>query len=406
MEAPKNRFPTWVMLIGVAVLAPIVLVVGVWEYMNATATPLHPDPGQVPSASSSDAAPRWADASENARQLVRADLVERNLPGLSVAVGVGGDIVWAEGFGFADLENRVAVTPETRFRIGTASKALTSAAVGLLIEKGKLDLDSEIQKYVPEFPRKQWPVTLRHLMGQMAGVPTDSGDEGPLFGQHCARPVDALEFFAGDDLWFEPGTRRRSSSYGWILLSAAIEAAAAEPFMSVMKTQVFEPLRMKDTLPDIATLESAPAPVPGQAISYFPRFAADTRYGPDPMRPIDYSCYSGASALLSTPSDLARFAMAINRGKLLKPETVKLLQTSQRLSTGEETGYGLGWELETVTISGKTTAMVGHNGALLGGMAVSLMTLPEHNLVVAVASNISYAGTDTIALKIARAFAK
>lgn len=406
MEAKKNRFPTWVMLIGVAVLAPIVLVVGVWEYMNATATPLHPDPGKVPTSASSEAAPRWVESSENARRLVRDELVERNLPGLSVAVAAGGDIVWAEGFGFADLENQAPVTPETRFRIGTASVALTSAAVGLMMEKGKLDLDAEIQTYVPEFPKRKWPVTLRQLMAQVAGVPTDSGDEGPLFGQHCARPLDALEFFAGDDLWFEPGTRHRRSSYGWILLSAAVEAAAAEPFMSVMKTQVFEPLQMKDTLPDLATLESAPAPVQGQAISYFPRFAADPRYGPDPMRPIDYSCYAGSSAFLSTPSDLARFAMAVNRGKLLKPETVKLLQASQRLSTGEETGYGLGWDLDTVTISGKPTAVVGHNGALLGGMAVSLMTLPEHGLVVAVASNTSYAGTDSIALKVVRAFAK
>ena len=406
MEAKKSRFPTWVMLIGVAALAPIVLVVGVWEYMNATATPLHPDAGKVPTSASSETAPRWAESSENARRLVRDELVERNLPGLSVAVAAGGDIVWAEGFGFADLENQAPVTPETRFRIGTASVALTSAAVGLMMEKGKLDLDAEIQTYVPEFAKKKWPVTLRQLMAQVAGVPTDSGDEGPLFGQHCARPVDALEFFAGDDLWFEPGTRHRRSSYGWILLSAAVEAAAAEPFMLAMKTHVFEPLQMKDTLPDLATLESAPAPVQGQAISYFPRFAADPRYGPDPMRPIDFSCYAGSSAFLSTPSDLARFAVAINRGKLLKPETVKLLQTSQRLSTGEETGYGLGWDLETVTISGKPTPVVGHNGSLLGGMAVSLMTLPEHGISVAVASNSSYAGTDSIALKVARAFTK
>ena len=406
METQKSRFPTWVVWIGAAVLAPFVLVVGVWEYMNATATPLHADASKVPSATSADPSPKWADATENARQLVRADLVERNLPGLSVAVGVGRDIVWAEGFGFADLDNQVAVKPETRFRIGTASKALTSAAAGLLMEKGRLDLDKEIQTYVPEFPKKQWPVTLGQLMGQVAGVPTDSGDEGPLFGQHCTRPVDALEFFAGDPLWFEPGTRYRNSSYGWILVSAAIEAAAAEPFMSVMTKRVFEPLGMKDTLPDIATLDSAPAPVPGQAISYFPRFAADPGYGPDPMRPIDHTCYAGASAFLSTPSDLVRFALAIRNGKFLKPETVQLLQTSQRLPTGEETGYGLGWGLETVTISGKPTAAVGHNGALLGGMAVSLMALPEHGIVVAVVSNISYAGPDTIALKVARAFAK
>ena len=84
---------------------------------------------------------------------------------------------------------------------------------------------------------------------------------------------------------------------------------------------------------------------------FFPRYAADPRYGPDVMRPVDYSCYAGASAFLSTPSDLVRFGIALKNGKLLQPATVKLLQTSQRLPSGEETGYGLGWDLETVSLS-------------------------------------------------------
>ena len=87
-----------------------------------------------------------------ARQIVRAALTEQNLPGLSVAVGVGGDIVWAEGFGWADLENQVQVAPDTRFRIGTASTALTSAAVGLLLEKGPAEArrrDSDVRAGVP-----------------------------------------------------------------------------------------------------------------------------------------------------------------------------------------------------------------------------------------------------------------
>jgi serine beta-lactamase-like protein LACTB, mitochondrial len=98
--------------------------------MSATATPLHPNPQDLPSVTHSAPLPKWADAVELGRQIVRAGLAEQNLPGLSVAVGAGGDIVWAEGFGWADLEKRVSVAPETRFRIGTASTALTSAAVG------------------------------------------------------------------------------------------------------------------------------------------------------------------------------------------------------------------------------------------------------------------------------------
>src|SRR5688500_13269315 len=155
---------------------------------------------------------------------MRADLTEQNLPGLSVAVGIRGDLVWAEGFGWADLEKRVSVAPHTRFRIGNASTVLTSAAAGLLLEKGRLKLDDKIQTYVPEVPEKPWPVTLRQLMGHTAGVSNDSGDEGPLFSQHCQRPVEALQHFADHSLLFEPGTQYRFSNYNWILVSAAIEA--------------------------------------------------------------------------------------------------------------------------------------------------------------------------------------
>ena len=146
--------------------------------------------------------------------------------------------------------------------------------------------------------------------------------------QHCERPVEALQYFADDSLRFEPGTEYRYSSYGWILVSAAVEAAAGEPFLTFMRKQIFEPLGMDDTMADSAT-----EPIPDRATPYFPRFAADPRYGPDLMREIDYSCYAGSSVFLSTPSDLVRFAMAINSGKLLQPATVQLLQTSQRLAS-------------------------------------------------------------------------
>ena len=146
-------------------------------------------------------------------------------------------------------------------------------------------------------------------------------------------------------------------------------------------------------------------PVPGQATAYFPKFAADPRYGPDLMRAIDYSCYAGASAFISTPSDLVRFAMAINSGKVLEPATVQLLQTSLRLPSGEETGYGLGWDLETVALAGKQTRWVGHEGTSLGGMVASLMKFPEHGLVVSITSNTAYADTESLALNVAQAFA-
>ena len=395
----SRRRQIWLAVIVVPVVLIPTAILGLYLYVSATAPLLHPDPQGVPAVTRSDPSARWAGAVEQGRQAVRAALTEQNLPGLSVAVGAGSDIVWAEGFGWADLENLVKVGPDTRFRIGTASTALTSAAAGLLLEKGRLKLDDEIQTYVPAFPRKQWPVTVRQLMAHLAGVPDDGGDEGPLFSTHCERPVEGLQAFAERPLLFEPGTRYRYSSYGWILLSTAVEAAADEPLLTFMRNQIFEPLGMENTRADPSTAASG-----DRATSYFPRFAAAPRYGPDLMRPLDYSCYAGASVFVSTPSDLVRFGLAINRGKLLQPATVQLLQASQRLPSGEETGYGLGWDLETAALAGEQTRMAGHDGNILGGTVASFMTFPD-GLVVAVTSNISYADTYAVGLKIAEAFA-
>jgi serine beta-lactamase-like protein LACTB len=396
----KSRTETWGALVVLAIGLLLTAFLGLWAYVSAT-PPLYPNPQAVTSVTHSAPLPKWVDAVEQGRQIVRAGLAEQSLPGLSVAVGARGDIVWAEGFGWADLEKRLPVSPDTRFRIGTASTALTSAAVGLLLEKNRLKLDDEIQAYVPEFPAKQWPVTLRQLMGHVAGVRNDGGDEGPLLSARCERPVEGLQPFADQSLLFEPGTRFRYSSYGWILLSAAVEAVADEPFLTFMRRQIFEPLGMDDTMADSAT-----EPIPDRATFYFPRFAADPRYGLHLMREIDYSCYAGSSVFLSTPSDLVRFAMAIDSGKLLQPATVQLLRTSRRLASGQETGYGLGWDLETVALAGKQARVVGHDGESLGGMVASFMTFPEHAIVVSVTSNISYANTFAVAVKIAQAFAE
>ena len=397
---PRSRIETFVAMIMLAAGVLVTAILGLFAYMNVTATPLHRDPQNVPSVTQSTAPPRWANAVEQGRLLARAGLVEQNLPGLSVAVGAGGDIVWAEGFGYADLEKKVPVGPEMRFRIAEVSNTLTSAAVGLLLEQHKLNLDEEIQTYVPEFPKKQWPVTLRQLMGHLAGIRNDEGDEEPL-SVRCERTVDGVQRFARSSLLFEPGTEFRSSSYGWILVSAAVEDATAEPFFMFMRTRIFEPLGMAATRPD-----SAIEPIPDRVTFYFPRFAGDNRYGPELAREGDHSCFAGAGAFLSTPSDLVRFGMAISSGTLLQPATVELLQTPQHLTSGQETDYGLGWKLETVQLAGKPTRMAGHGtkADFIGGTA-SLMTFPARGLVVAVTSNTSFADTSSIALKIAQAFA-
>jgi hypothetical protein len=123
------------------------------------------------------------------------------------------------------------------------------------------------------------------------------------------------------------------------------------------------------------------------------------------MREIDLSCYAGAAVFVSTPSDLVRFAMGVDSGRLLQPATVHLLQTSQRLASGENTGYGLGWDVETIDLDGQPALAAGHDGQLLGGPAASLLTFRDRGLVVAVIANTSYADPEAIAVQVAQAFA-
>ena len=385
-----------VSLIGLGVM----VVVGVFAYLALTATPIHPSAAAVPTAAGTPPPSKWTAAVEEARNIVRARVIEQNLPGISIAVGTGGDIIWAEGMGWADVENKVPVSPQTKFKIGTASMALTSAAVGVLQEKGRLYLDDVIQMHVPDYPEKKWPLTLRQVMGHLAGIRSDGGDEGPFRSTHCERVTEGLQLISDSSLLFEPGTDYRYSNYGYILVSAAVESAAQEPFYTFMQSQVFKPLGMDDTMADSTT-----DTIPERAMTYFPS-GGDPRYGTDGgPRQTDYSCYGGGAAFISTPSDLVRFGMGVNSGKLLKPATVDLLQATQRLPSGEETGYGLGWDRENVTLAGQETTLVGHDGSWMGGTVASLMTFPGHGIVVAVTSNTAYADTYGIGLKVAQAFA-
>src|SRR5688500_9127557 len=115
----------WLGLIVLGVGGVILAVAGLWIYVSATTKPLHPNAQAVPSETRATPVAKWSGAVERGRDIMRAGVAEQNLPAASVAVGIGGEIVWAEGFGWADLEKRVAVTPAHRFRIGNASIMLT-----------------------------------------------------------------------------------------------------------------------------------------------------------------------------------------------------------------------------------------------------------------------------------------
>jgi serine beta-lactamase-like protein LACTB len=249
----------------------------------------------------------YSNAEEHART-VGKELLARGIPGLSVAVAVGGKLVYSEGFGYADLEERAPVWTTTKFRIGSVSKPLTSAGMMLLVEQGKLDLDAPIQKYVPSFPDKGAMITARMLAGHLGGI-RHYKDGEPDSQKHYDSVVDGLERFQNDPLVAAPGTKFSYSSYGYNLLSAVIESAAGENFLEYERKHVFMALGLRSTVAD----------QPAEIIEQRARF-----YSPAKGKQVQNAMYVDNSykwaggGFLSTAEDLVRFGSALLRPRLFE----------------------------------------------------------------------------------------
>jgi CubicO group peptidase (beta-lactamase class C family) len=317
----------------------------------------------------------YAEAIATSRAVIQDIMESQGVPGASVAVGVGGEVVWAEGFGWADLELGVPVTTLTKFRIGSVSKTVTASAIGILLERGQLDLDAPIQEYVPDFPEKRWPITTRQLGGHIAGIRHYRGRE-TYSSVRYPTVESGLEIFAEDTLLFEPETDYSYSSYGWNLLSAVLEGASGTDFLQFMADEVFEPLGLRHTVADHTD----------SIVAHRTSFYESERGGGIVNAPyVDNSYKWAGGGFLSTPEDLVRFAFAHMEPGFLEAETLEVLQTPQTLRNGESTGYGIGWRSYTQEDG---DLMLGHSGGSVGGTTLMVM-VPEHDIVVAGVVNIS-----------------
>jgi CubicO group peptidase (beta-lactamase class C family) len=332
-------------------------------------------PAQAPAVADRD-----AEAVARARALVASWVAASGGPASQISVSRDGRILWSEAFGYANLELKIPATPRTRFRIGSVSKPLTAAAIGRLVEDGRLDLDAPVQRYVPDFPEKPWPITARQLAGHLAGI--RHYKPGEFVSQRHYDSVRAsLAVFENDPLLFEPGTRFAYSSYGWNLLSAVVEGASGQPFLEFMQKRVFEPAGMADTSAD------DPGPIVPNRASFYTRDKED-----GPIRNalyVDNSVKWAGGGFLSTTDDLLRFANGLMAGTLLTPQTVTLLWSSQRTADGKETGYGIGFDNEPDAAGRRR---VFHSGSAQGGTAI-LILYPDERLAIAMAGNTDYAFT-------------
>ena len=240
--------------------------------------------------------------------------------GLALAVAVDGKIVYSEGFGFADLEERAPIWPTSKFRIGSISKPLTAVGLMELVQSGKVDLDAPIQKYVPSFPEKGAVITVRMVAGHLGGIRHYQGDEF-VIQKHYDNVTEGLAIFKDDPLVSPPGTKFNYSSYGFNLLSAAIETASGQDFLSYMQANVFAPIGLVHTTPDLNA----------QIVEQRSRFYELPKNGPVENAPyVDNSYKWAGGGFLSTAEDLVRFGSALLQPGILNAQSLKTMFTSQK----------------------------------------------------------------------------
>jgi serine beta-lactamase-like protein LACTB len=255
------------------------------------------------------------------------------IPGLTAAVVLDRELVWSAGFGMADLENFVPAKAVTMYRLASVTKPITATAVLQLSERGRLDLDAPVQRYVPTFPEKPWPVTSRQLLCHQSGIRNWTPEEFRNT-RRFSSVADSLAAFKDDPLLFEPGTQTLYTSFGYTLLGAVVEAAAGTGYMEYLRTAVFEPAGMAWTRAD-----EVQAVIPNRAGGY------QAGSGGEILNSAlsDVSNRLPGGGLLSTAEDTALFAATLLQGGLLKPDTLEAAFTRQKTKDGRLTGYGLGW---------------------------------------------------------------
>ncbi|MDA1260178.1 MAG: serine hydrolase [Planctomycetota bacterium] len=322
-------------------------------------------------------ADRLTAAFEAARESVVAATAQDPAPAIGLAVRVGSEErAWA--WGWADVEERRAATPETRFRLASVSKSFTGVTAALLWEEGVLDLDAPIQQYLPDFPRhEEGEITARLLGGHLSGIPHYGADDHFEPGTyHCVK--DGLRVFAHRPLAHAPGSKYMYSSYGFNLLGATVEAASGTEFRELLRARLFDPLGMDGVIAehpdtDLGEVASLYRNLLGEVVEL-------------PRDEVSYKWPGGG--FVAKPRDMVRYARAFDEdGPVLTPKTRALMRTSQKTPDGRETSYSLG--LNVGEHFGHFA--FAHGGSQTGAKSYFVI-FPEQRVAVAICANHSNSG--------------
>ena len=279
--------------------------------------------------------------------------------GWSIAIVKDGRVIFAKGYGKRSLQDGRPVETNTVFAIGSVTKQFTCACILLLAEDGKLSVQDRVSKYYPGLTRAK-DITLLDLMQHVSGYP----DYYPLdfVDRRMAQAIDSDELlrrYAGGKLDFEPGSQWSYSNTGYILLGRVVEKVSGEPFSAFLARRIFKPIGMRDTFYELAAGD------PRLAQGY----AAFMLSAPELVAPEAAGWLGGAGGIYSTPTDLAKWSVALMEGKLLKPASLAQMTAPRRLSTGKISEYGCGLALRTQN----ERLVWSHSGAVSGFNAWSAM---------------------------------
>ena len=315
-------------------------------------------------------------------------LFPRDQPGGAVLLARNGKVIYRKAFGLADRERDIAITPEMPFRIGSITKQLTAAGIFLLADEGKLALDDDITKHLPDYPVKGRRITIQHLLAHSSGIRSYTDilvEPSTLTIDKTVREI--IGDFKDEPLYFEPGEAIRYSNSNYVLLGAIIEKVSGMPYADFMAKRVFEPLGMESTAYE------------GHERNGRKRVEGYQRGRNKPFEkalPISMTQTYAAGALISSVDDMARWGAAINSGGFLTPESWKRMLKPYVLNNGEATKACSGWFVDRLPFS---RDVYGHAGGI-NGFASMLYWVPEDRVFVVVLLN--HVGHTISALHIAQ----
>ncbi|UCC83549.1 MAG: serine hydrolase [Gemmatimonadota bacterium] len=308
--------------------------------------------------------------------------------GAAVAVVKDGEAVYQRGFGYADLEHGVAITPSTVFDIASVSKQFAGIAIAMLVKEGRVDLDADYREYLPEMPEYEHTVTVRHLVHHTSGI-RDWSSALPIAGVRFEDVIsfdDILRMAKHmQDLNYTPGDRYSYTNTGYNLLAEIVSRVTGEPFADWMEANVFEPLGMENT----HFQADHDKIVANKARSYRANPSLGFQNVANNLTAI------GSSSLYTTTEDLARWVLNFE-GRHVGGEAVKLMLQQGVLNNGTTIGYAFGQGVGSY----KGARTVSHGGSW-AGFRTQLLRFPDQRFAVIVLGNFNYFNPSAMANAIA-----